>query len=114
MILKGGHSFSLLCFRGGGGGLWKISKENDIEHRGGPTIFFLKKGNENMYTIQLFPSGSVKIYISYNYSPQGRCRAVDIYLDALRLGIYPPLFTSPSLDSCIIYIYMCIYTTFRD
>ena len=30
--------------------------------------------------------------------------AVDIYLDASRLGIYPPLFTSPSGDSCIIYL----------
>ena len=27
---------------------------------------------------------------------------MDIYLDASRLGIYPPLFTSPSGDSCII------------
>ena len=26
-----------------------------------------------------------------------------IYLDASRLGIYPPLFTSPSGDSCILY-----------
>ena len=39
------------------------------------------------------------------YPPQGRWRVVDIYLDASRLGIYPPLFTSPSGDSCIIYIY---------
>ena len=29
-------------------------------------------------------------------------RAVDIYLDALHLSIYPPLFTSPSRDSCIL------------
>ena len=27
----------------------------------------------------------------------------------LSLGIYPPLFTSPSGDSCIIYIYIYIY-----
>ena len=27
---------------------------------------------------------------------------VGIYLDALRLGIYPPLFTSPSGNSCIL------------
>ena len=32
-----------------------------------------------------------------------RRRAVDIYLDASRLGIYPPLFSSPSGDSCILY-----------
>ena len=29
---------------------------------------------------------------------------MDIYLDASRLGIYPPLFTSPSGDSCIIFV----------
>ena len=34
----------------------------------------------------------------HNYPLQGRWRAVDIYLDALRLGIYPPLFTSSSED----------------
>ena len=28
-------------------------------------------------------------------------KAVDTYLDASRLGIYPPLFTSSSGDSCI-------------
>ena len=27
-----------------------------------------------------------------------------IYLDASRLGIYPPLFTSPSGDSCILFL----------
>ena len=27
-----------------------------------------------------------------------------VYLDASRLGIYPPLFTSPSGDSCILFI----------
>ena len=32
---------------------------------------------------------------------------MDIYLDASRLGIYPPLFTSPSGDSCILlYIFV--------
>ena len=29
---------------------------------------------------------------------------MDIFLDASRLGIYPQLFTSPSGDSCIIFI----------
>ena len=38
----------------------------------------------------------------FNPSDQGRGRAVDIYLDASRLGIYPPLFTSPSGDSFIL------------
>ena len=37
-----------------------------------------------------------------NYPHQGRWRAVDIYLHASRLGIYPPLFTSPSGNSCIL------------
>ena len=37
-----------------------------------------------------------------NYPPQGRWRAVDIYRDAKHRGIYPPLFTSPSGDSCIL------------
>ena len=30
---------------------------------------------------------------------------MDIYLDASRLGIFPPLFTSPSGDSCVILIF---------
>ena len=29
---------------------------------------------------------------------------MDIYLDASRLGIFLPLFTSPSGDSCILYV----------
>jgi len=36
---------------------------------------------------------------------------VDIYLDASRLGIYPPLFTSPSGDSCIILSCTYIFNT---
>ena len=39
-----------------------------------------------------------------NTKTKGRWRAVDVYLDALRLGIYPPLFSSPSGDSCILFI----------
>ena len=35
-------------------------------------------------------------------APQGRGRAIDIYLDASRLGTYSPLCTSPSGDSCIL------------
>ena len=38
-----------------------------------------------------------------NYPPQGRWRVVDIYLVTSRLGIYPPLITSPSGDSCILF-----------
>ena len=33
---------------------------------------------------------------------RGQGRVVDIYLDVSRLGIYPPLFTSSSGDSCIL------------
>ena len=41
-----------------------------------------------------------------------------IYLDASRLGIYPPLFTSPSGDSCILFqplkcIFNCILVKIR-
>ena len=31
---------------------------------------------------------------------------MDIYLDASRLGIYPPLFTSPSGNSCILLLFI--------
>ena len=33
---------------------------------------------------------------------------MDIFLDASRLGIYPPVFTSPSGDSCILFKKPCI------
>ena len=36
----------------------------------------------------------------YNYSPKGRWIVVDIYRDAKRRCIYPPLFTDPEGDSC--------------
>ena len=38
------------------GGLWKISNENDIEHREGQPFFFpeKRKGNENMLIIPVF------------------------------------------------------------
>ena len=35
----------------------------------------------------------------------------DIYLDASRLSIYPPLFTSPSGDSCILFKLSQVPTT---
>ena len=38
--------------------------------------------------------------IKYNYPPKGRWIVVDIYRDAKRRGIYPPLFTDPEGDSC--------------
>ena len=37
--------------------------------------------------------------IIYNYPPKGRWIVVDIYRDAKRRGIYPPLFTDPEGDS---------------
>ena len=60
-----------------------------------PTVFLINKKllfcfyPTDLVLKQLSPSGSVN---SAKYIPQ---------LDALRLGIYPPLFTSPSGDSCI-------------
>ena len=36
----------------------------------------------------------------YNYPPKGRWIVVDIYRDAKRRGIYPPLLTNPEGDSC--------------
>ena len=38
--------------------------------------------------------------IIYNYSLKGRGIVVDIYRDAKRRGIYPPLFTDSEGDSC--------------
>ena len=38
--------------------------------------------------------------IPYNYPPKGRWIVVDIYWDAKRRGIYPPLFTDPEGNSC--------------
>ena len=40
------------------------------------------------------------VIIIYNYPPKGRWIVVDIYRDATRRGIYPPLFTDPEGDSC--------------
>ena len=39
-------------------------------------------------------------WIIYNYPPKGRWIVEDIYRDAKRRGIYPPLFTDPEGDSC--------------
>ena len=36
---------------------------------------------------------------------------MDVYLDASRLGIYPPLFTSPSGDSCISFCWYIAFIT---
>ena len=38
--------------------------------------------------------------IVYNYPPKGMWIVVDIYRDAKRRGIYPPLLTDPEGDSC--------------
>ena len=40
------------------------------------------------------------VLILYNYPPKGRWIVVDVYRDAKRRGIYPPLFTDPEGDSC--------------
>ena len=38
-----------------------------------------------------------------NIPPQGQRTPLDMYLNASHLSIYPPLFISPSGDSCIIF-----------
>ena len=51
--------------------------------------------------------------VLYNYPPKGRWIVVDIYRDAKRRGIYPPLFTDPEGDSCFsIYQIRCIKKRF--
>ena len=42
----------------------------------------------------------IRPWIIYNYPPKGRWIVVDIYRDAKRRVIYPPLFTDPEGDSC--------------
>ena len=49
--------------------------------------------NNNYYSPQC-------CWIVYNYPPKGRSIVVDIYRDAKRRDIYPPLFTDPEGDSC--------------
>ena len=39
-------------------------------------------------------------WLIYNHPPKGRWIVVDIYRDAKRRGIYPPLFANPEGDSC--------------
>ena len=58
---------------------------------------FAKVSEEEIEEAFFYPSHLVN-----TKTTQGRRRAVDIYLDASRLGIYPRLFTSPSGDSCIL------------
>ena len=51
----------------------------------------------------------------YNYPPKARWIVVDIYRDAKRRGIYPPLFTDPEGDSCfskIRWIKKCCFNFF--
>ena len=48
-----------------------------------------------------FKTSSIGLFGTlYNYPPKGRWIVVDIYRDAKRRGIYPPLFTDPEGDSC--------------
>ena len=55
---------------------------------------FAKVSEEEIVAINeaafFYPSDLVNT--KNNYPPQGRWRAVGIYLDALRLDIYPPIF----------------------
>ena len=69
---------------------------------------FAKVSEEEIVAINeaafFYPSDLVNTKTTIPLS-RGRWRAVDIYLDASRLGIYPPLLISPSVDSCIIIQY---------
>ena len=64
---------------------------------------FAKVSEEEIVAINetafFYPPDLIKL-IQKQLSPSG---PVNINLDGLRLGIYPPLFTSPSGDSCILY-----------
>jgi len=42
----------------------------------------------------------IELVVLYNYPTRRRWIVVDIYRDAKRRGIYPPLFTDPEGDSC--------------
>ena len=53
-----------------------------------------------IYIAFFFSSCIHLLKIVYNYPPKGRWIVVDIYRDAKRRGIYPPLFTDPEGDSC--------------
>ena len=57
---------------------------------------FAKVSEEQIEEAFFYPSDLVN-------TKTGSVKAVDIYLDASRLGIYQPLFTSASGDSCILY-----------
>jgi len=63
------------------------------------------KINNNNYCItslqyNYFTSCRNITIILNNYPPKGRWIVVDIYRDAKRQAIYPPLFTDPEGDSC--------------
>ena len=63
---------------------------------------FAKVSEEEIEEAFFYPSDLVNTKATI--PPQDRRRAVEIYLDASRLGIYPPLFTSPSGDIVVYYL----------
>ena len=74
-----------------------------------PEMFVLvnKVSTSDVFNLQkvtffpFYPTDLVKLILK-QLSFSGRWTALDIYLDASRLDIYPPPLTSPSGDSCII------------
>ena len=72
---------------------------------------FAKVSEEEIEEAFFYPSDLVNTKTTIPL--EGRRRVVDIYLDSSRLGISPPLFTSPSGDSCILYtnFFCSIYTS---
>ena len=63
---------------------------------------FAKVSEEEIKTAFFYPSDLVNTKTTIPLRV-GEERWIYIYLDASRLGIYPPLFTFPSGDSCIIF-----------
>ena len=56
-----------------------------------------KTPRENSFGVRWFP---IIFLIVYDYPPKRRWIVVEIYRDAKRRDIYPPLFTDPEGDSC--------------
>ena len=88
-------------------GMNKLLSTKNVLYSSSPIIMFSTFNNDK----SILPNGSCRqkykskvfrsiLRIIYNYPPKGRWIVVDIYRDAKRRGIYPPLFTDPEGDSC--------------
>ena len=88
-------------------GMNKLLSTKNVLYSSSPIIMFSTFSNDK----SILPNGSCRqkykskvfrsiLRIIYNYPPKGRWIVVDIYRDAKRRGIHPPLFTDPEGDSC--------------